>query len=133
MEASSSYIVIIDCCTDWPEIIHMCKNTTTPHLITALLDTFCRSGAPDIIWSDQAPQFMSHMFQAFAKEWRFQHITSSPTYLQSNGKAESAVKSMKKIIEGAWLRYRLDKDRLARALLQYRNKPSRRDGLYHQH
>ena len=72
---------------------------------------------------------MSHSFQTFAKEWGFQHITSSPTYPQSNGKAESAVKSMKKIIEGAWVRHRLDKDRLARALLQYRNTQSRRDGL----
>ena len=123
------FLVIVDCHTDWPEIIHMGKNTTTYHLITALLDTFCRSGAPDVIWSDQGPQFMSHMFQAFAKEWGFQHITSSPTYPQSNGKAESAVKSMKKIIEGAWVRHCLDKDKLARALLQYRNTPSRRDGL----
>ena len=107
----------------------MGKNTTTSHLITALLDTFCRSGAPDVIWSDQGPQFMLHSFQTFTKEWGFQHITSSPTYPQSNGKAESAVKSMKKIIEGAWVRRRLDKDRLARALLQYRNTPSHRDGL----
>ena len=72
---------------------------------------------------------MSHSFQTFAKEWGFQHITSSPTYPQSNGKAESAVKSMKKIIEGAWIRHHLDKDRLVRGLLQYRNTPSRRDGL----
>ena len=123
------FLVIVDCYTDWPEIVQMGKNTTTSHLITALLDTFCRSGAPDVIWSDQGPQFMSHSFQTFAKEWGFKHITSSPTYPQSNGKAESAVKSMKKIIEGAWVRHCLDKDRLARALLQYRNTPSRRDGL----
>ena len=68
-------------------------------------------------------------FQTFAKEWEFKHITSSPTNPLSNGKAESALKSMKKIIEGAWVRHRLDKERLARALLQYRNTPSRQDGL----
>ncbi len=36
---------------------------------------------------------------------------------------------MKKIIEGAWVQYHLDNTKLARALLQYRNTPSRRDGL----
>jgi len=65
----------------------------------------------------------------FTKEWVFKHVMSSPTYPQSNGKAESAVKSMKKIIEAAWTQHHLDKDRLVRALLQYRNTPSRRDGL----
>ena len=123
------FLIIVDCFTDWPEIIHMGKNTTTSHLITALLDVFCRTGAPDVIWSDQGPQFTSHMFQLFSNEWGFQHITSSPLYPQSNGKAESAVKSMKKIIKGVWIRNQLDKSKLARALLQYRNTPSRRDGL----
>ncbi len=119
-------MVIVDCYTDWPEIVHMGTNTTTYQLITALLDIFCRSGAPDVVWSDQGPQFTSHMFQQFSREWGFQHITSSPTYPQSNGKAESAVK---KIIEGAWVQYHLDNTKLARALLQYRNTPSKRDGL----
>ena len=106
MYEGQQFLVIIDCYTDWPQIIQMGKNTTTSHLITALLDAFIRIGAPDIVWSNQGPQFMSHTFQVFAKEWGFQHITSSATYPQSNGKAESAVKSMKRIIEGAWVKIR---------------------------
>ena len=123
------FLILIDCYTDWPEIIQMGQNTTTSHLIAVLLDAFGRHGVPDVIWSDQGPQFMSHMFSGFAQEWGFQHITSSPTYPQSNGKAESAVKSMKKIIEGAWARNHMNAEKLVRALLQYRNTPSRRDGL----
>ena len=123
------FLVIIDCYTGWPEIIQMGTNTTASHLIAALLDNFCRCGVPDTFWSDQGPQFSSHMFQAFTKEWGFKHVMSSPTYPQSNGKVESAVKSMKKIIEAAWVQHHLDKERLVRALLQYRNTPSRRDGL----
>ena len=115
------FLVIIDCYTDWPEIIQMGKNTTTSHLIAALLDNFCHCGVLDNLWSDQGPQFTSHMF---TKEWVFKHVMSSPTYPQSNGKAESAVKSMKKITEAAWAQHHLDKDRLVRALLQYRNTPS---------
>jgi transposase InsO family protein len=69
------------------------------------------------------------MFQEFAKEWGFQHITSSPTYPQSNGKAEATVKSMKKLIQASWTGNRLDEGKLARALLQYRNTLACRDGL----
>jgi len=79
--------------------------------------------------SDQGPQFTSKIFQDFSKEWGFQHITSSPRYPQSNGKIEATVKSMKKLIEASWTGARLDEGKLARALLQYRNTPSRRDGL----
>ena len=50
-------------------------------------------------------------------------------YPQSNGKAESAVKSMKKIIRAAWNGRNLDEEKLCRALLQYRNTPCRKDGL----
>jgi len=99
----------------------MGKNTTTSHLIAALLDNFCHCGVLDTLWSDQGPQFTSHLF---TKEWGFKHVMSSPTYPQSNGKAESAVKSMNKITEAAWAHHHLDKDRLVRALLQYRNTPS---------
>ena len=72
---------------------------------------------------------MSKLFQDFSKEWGFRHATSSPTYPQSNGKAEATVKSMKKIILTAWTGTRLDMGKLARAMLQYRNTPSRKDGL----
>ena len=90
---------------------------------------FCRSGAPDVVWSDQRPQFTSRLFREFAAEWGFQHIMSSPRYPQSNGKAEAAVKSMKNLISAAWVRCGVDEAVLARALLQYRNTPSRRDAL----
>ena len=107
----------------------MGHNTTTPRLVTALKQAFCHSGAPDIVWSDQGPQFSAKMFQDFTEEWGFRHITSSPTYPQSNGKIEATVKSMKKLIQSAWTDNHLDEGKMARALLQYRNTPSRRDGL----
>ena len=58
--------------------------TTTRHLLIVL----------DVIWSDQGPQFMSKTFRDFLAEWGFRHVTSTPTYSQSNGKAEATVKSI---------------------------------------
>lgn len=127
--AGHEFLVIVDCYTDWPDIIHMGHNTTTPRLITTLLKAFCCTGAPDIDWSDQGPHFTSKLFQDFSREWGFQHTTSSPMYPQSNGKAEATVKSMKKLIQASWTRNALDERKLTQALLQYRNTPSQRDQL----
>jgi len=43
--------------------------------------------------------------------------------------AESAVKSMKKLIQACWTGRSLDHEKFCRALLQYRNTPSRKDRL----
>ena len=107
----------------------MGKDTTTPKLITALRDQFCRTAVPDILWSDGGPQFTSTKLATFLKEWGVSHKTSSPRYPQSNGKAEAAVKSMKKLISAAWTGRSIHRDQLSRSLLQNRNTPSRKDGL----
>ena len=123
------FLIIVDCYTDWPDVIPMGTNTTTHHLITALRSTFCRTAIPDILWSDGGPQFTTKEFHEFTTLWGFTHQTSSPRYPQSNGKVEATVKSMKKILAASWDHRHLNDSRLCRALLQYRNTPSRRDGL----
>ena len=107
----------------------MGKDTTTVKLTTTLRDHFCRTAAPDLLWSDGGPQFTSHQFANFLQTWGVTHITSSPHYPQSNGKVEATVKSMKKLISAAWTGHSVNWDQLPRALLQYRNTPCRKDGL----
>ena len=127
--AGRNYLIIIDCYSDWPTIIPMGCNTTTSHLITAVRTLFSQTAVPDVFWSDGGPQFTARKFQCFAEKWGFIHRTSTPYYPKSNGKAESAVKSMKKIIRVAWNGTYLSEEKLCKALLQYRNTPSRKDGL----
>ena len=123
------FLIIVDCFTDWPEIIPMGQNTQTHHLIMMLRQTFCRTAVPDILWSDGGPQFTSTLFNNFAAQWGFKHQTSSPRYPQSNGKIEATVKSMKKLLAASWDHRQLNEEKLCGALLQYRNTPSRKDGL----
>ena len=52
-----------------------------------------------------------------------------PHYPQSNGRAEAAVKSIKRTIRAAWNGRCINEEKLCRALLQYRNTPPRKDGL----
>ena len=127
--AGQQYLISVDCHTDWPDILPMGNNTSATQLTKALRGCFCRTGVPDKLWSDQGPQFTSKTFYDFLQQWGIKHVTSSPRYPQSNGKAEATVKSMKKLIRAAWNGRHMDDDKLTQALLQYRNTPSRKDGL----
>ena len=119
--------MLVDCYTDWSDIIPMGHNTSTSKVIR---QSFCQTGVPDTLWSDQGPQFTSKQFQDFANQWGFQHCTSSPRYPhQSNGNIKTTVKSMKKLIKTSWYAHSLKEDKLACALLQYPNIPSCKDGL----
>ena len=105
----------------------MRKNTFTQYLVQALTVLFCRTAVPDMVWSDGGPQFTSKHFSDFATQWGFEHKTSSPHYPQSNGKIEATVKSMKNIAS-CWGNRSENVNIMYRALLQYRNTPSRKDG-----
>ena len=51
----------------------------------------------DTLFTDNGPQYSSAEFAVFAKTWRFDHNISSPLYPPSNGKAEDAVKTVKRL------------------------------------
>ena len=60
-------------------------------------EVYARFGVPDIVCSDNGPQFAPAEFVVFAKTWAFKHDTSSPHFPQSNGNAENAVKTVKRL------------------------------------
>ena len=127
--AGKYYLVVVDSHTDWPTIIPMGRDITVSHMVAGITELFSRTAVPDVLWSDNGPQFTAKEFKAITQQWGFHHQTSTPYYPQSYGKAEAAVKSMKKIIKTAWNGRFLDTNKLCRALLQYRNTLSRKDGL----
>ncbi len=74
-------------------------NVTTRGVCKAFKVMFARYGVPDVLVTDNGPQFASSEFEDFAKTWGFEHVTSSPRYPQSNGKAENAVKTVKRLFK----------------------------------
>jgi len=124
-----NYLIMIDCFTDWPSVHLMRHNTTADAVICALRDYFARTAVPDVLWSDNGPQLTSQKLASFLREWGVEHRVSSPTYPQSNGKAEATVKSTKKLIRRSTKKFTVDRDMLARALMQFRNTPCSKDGL----
>ena len=62
---------------------------------------FSEHGIPETLRSDNGPQFANHMFAEFAKEWNFDHNTSSPRNPRSNGQAEATMKIVKGLLSKA--------------------------------
>jgi len=50
---------------------------------------------------DNRPQFSSKESQSFSSTYYFDHITSSPHFLQSNELAEQIVCTVKKLLQGS--------------------------------
>ena len=75
------------------------QTTTTQAVIRVLCEIFATHGTPNVVVSDNGPQFASQEFKDFAKDWGFAHATSSPRYPQANGEAERAVQTAKDILK----------------------------------
>ncbi|XP_033725286.1 uncharacterized protein K02A2.6-like [Pecten maximus] len=115
----TDYLVSVDYYSDFWEIDTL-SDTTAATVIACLKRHFSRHGIPDIVMSDNGPQFSSAEFAEFAREWEFSHTTSSPYHSQSNGKVESAVKISKTILKKT---IRNGQDPW-KAILDWRNTPT---------
>ena len=86
-------LVVCDYYSNFIEV----ENITTAGITKALKTMFARNDVPDMLVSDNGPQFASEEFSMFAKKWGFEHVISSPHYPQSNGKVKNAVKTVKRL------------------------------------
>ena len=108
------YLLAVDYYSRWIEVKHLTSQSSKA-VIRHLKAIMSLHGIPDVIVSDNGPQFASSEFLQFAEEYGFVHTTSSPRYPQSNGEAERAVQTIKRMWKKA-------KDPYL-ALLSYRNTP----------
>ena len=95
-------------------------------LCRALRQVFVTFGVPEEISSVGGPEFIAGESLDFYNRWGTSHRLSSAYYPQSNGRAEVAVKLVKRLLEdnisedGS-----LNTDGVVQALLQQRNTPDR--------
>ena len=75
----------------------MPNKPTSAALVTRMKAMFARHGIPDVVKSDNGTQYMSCEFKDFSSSYEFRHVTSSPLHPQSNGEAERAVQTIKKL------------------------------------
>ena len=62
---------------------------------------FARHGVPEVVMSDNGPQFSCGEFREFAQRWDFEHVMSSPRYPQSNGQVEQDFGTVKNPVKRA--------------------------------
>ena len=110
------YLVTIDYYSNFWEKDRL-PSTKATTAILKLKGHFACYGIPNQVISDNGPQFSSKEFADLARIWDFEHLTSSPGHSKSNGKAESGVKTAKRILRKS-IRAGTDPNL---AILDYRN------------
>ena len=75
----ANYILVVDYFSRFPEVVKL-TSTTTSSIVNALKSIFSRHGVPQTVVSDNGPQYASHEFARFAREYDFSHKTSSPHF-----------------------------------------------------
>ena len=109
---------MVDYYSKFFEISHL-PNSRNKTVINHIKPNLARYGIPEIMVSDNGPEFSSYEFEEFAKYYGFKHTTTSPIYPQSNGLAEQAFQTAKNILTIA----KRENDDFHHSLLAYRNTP----------
>ena len=98
------------------ELSKVTNGVDAKETVARLKKMFVHQGIPDVLVTDNGPQFSAREFADFAEELQFSHVTFSLRYPQSNGEAERAVQTVKRILDKATADVDL-------AILMYSNTP----------
>ena len=120
--------MIVDRFSAWPHVVSQPSGAND--LVKALTAYFATFGVCAELCTDGGPEFVAKKTKEFLKRWGVNHRLSSAYNPESNGRAEAAVKSMKRLLmshtdaNGC-----IDTEAVAAGLLQYRNTPDPQSSL----
>ena len=125
-----TFLAYADRFSGWLEVERL-KTNTFRNVHQTLLRWFRTFGVPEELATDGGPPFQSHDYQTFLRTWNIDRRLSSAHYPQSNGRAEAAVKSAKRILLGNIdsATGLLDTENATRAILAHRNTPTQDTGI----
>jgi len=119
--AGKTYLITIDYYSDFWELqLDVVNDASSETIIEYTKAHFAHYSIPEILITDNGPQFRAQQYEDFPRQWGLSHATSSPYHSQRNGKAELAVKIAKSMLE------KVTKDRtdINLAILSWRNAPT---------
>jgi transposase InsO family protein len=99
--AGRHYLVMTDEFSGCPMLYDVGQDTTAHMVTRCLRQWFVQWGVPTVLRSDNGPQFAATQTQAFLQQWGVTFDPSSPRLPYTNGRAEAAVKAMKRLVRGA--------------------------------
>ena len=126
--SGTGYLVIVDRFSGWLHVVASLYGAAG--FTRALVNYFASYGVPEELSTDGGPEFTAKETAALLQQWGVRHRLSSAHHLQSNGRAEVAVKSMKRLLmshtdgNGG-----LDTEAVAAGLLTFRNTSDPETGL----
>lgn len=88
------YFILIDAYTKWPEV-YVIPNITTKTTMDKCREIFSRFGIPEVLVSDNGPQFTSDEFRKFMEMNGIIHKRSAPYHPATNGQVERNVQTFK--------------------------------------
>ncbi|KAL9956099.1 hypothetical protein ACROYT_G037526 [Oculina patagonica] len=95
----SDHLIVADYYSKYPFVRPIPRGQSNSQTVVKIMkQIFSKQGIPKVVRSDNGPHYNSQAFEAFARDFGFQHVTSSPHYPRSNGFIESQVKSVKTIL-----------------------------------
>ncbi len=114
----------------WLEVDKL-RSGTFRDVRTSLLHWFRTYGVPEQLSTDGGPPFKSYDYDTFLRTWGVERRLSSAYFPQSNGRAEVAVKTAKRILLGNInpATGNLDTDHAAKAIMAHRNTPMQDTGV----
>ncbi|XP_026537088.1 uncharacterized protein K02A2.6-like [Notechis scutatus] len=93
-----TFLIIVDAYSNWLEVSVM-NSTTTEAVTKQLRKLFATHGLPDLLVSDNGPQFTALAFEQFLAEQGIRHALTAPAHPASNGRAERMVRYTKEALE----------------------------------
>ncbi|KAF6037333.1 hypothetical protein EB796_004366 [Bugula neritina] len=103
------YLLVVDYLSKWPVVRSLGSDTLSKRVIHCLREIFVDFGRPEVLLSDNGPQFSSFDFKLFCSNQGITHRTSSPLHPARNGQAERTIGTVKSMMKrclqesGDWL------------------------------
>lgn len=120
------YMAYADRLTGWLELAHFPSGATSSKLSSVFRQYFQRWGAPESVSTDGGTNLTSEEMCTFFGRLGVDRRVASVHFPQSNGRAEAAVKSAKRLLRtNTGAGGSLGADKALVALLQYLNTPLR--------
>ena len=125
-----NFLIYADRYSGWVEVERLPSNNFR-NVEKTFLRWFATFGVPEEISTDGGPPFKGGDYDQFCKNWGVSRRSSSAYYPTSNGRAEAAVKSAKRILSGNVnpTSGSLNTTSATRALMTHRNTPAQDTGV----
>ncbi len=115
-------VVVHDLHSKWPEIAAT-GSVTSASVIDILINLFTRWGLPEVLISDNGPQFVSHEFEQFLCSLGIEHRRTSRYNPQSNGGIERFNRVIKEGLKANMAEGQSFAESIQTILLNYRGTP----------